>query len=339
MRVAEVQGGHASLFGPVVGGRFRQIELCVRGETNLSGWTNVRLNPMTSADPARVAVYELVGNPPPPPPPGNAVSQVAQTVTAMLVALAPNSLQQVTILAASNSMTFAVESGPMIAADQENALVETLIPPPWPTPFPPTKPAPFPGTGGGLHDGMGLPAAPAGYTESLGRGSYSAVRLGSQVILHATGTLNNLNQFADLRVHTRAWPPRFALWTYTPEITLPTLRHFNFSQVFFFPPDVDTLTVYDADGTHEVKIITPDLAAPAAKALKTTQRGESAGLSNIETGHGKSLEEAVESAIAAFPERFEPDRLYRFDVVGQGKLIGGFAGMNLWFANVARTLL
>lgn len=321
MLIMQVNGAHAAMFGRLLG-NLRQIEICARGETNLPGWTNVKLVPRTINNPVR-AEFDFVGTPPPPKPPGIGGIAVTEKVFAGAELLVPASITEVIVHSANNQVKVPVEAGPMAALDGEDDGFDSAghIPPPWPTP---TKPMPF--------DGMGLVQPPAGYTEALGRGDYAAIRLGNEILLHARGTLGNRNTVADLRVHTRAWPPRFALWVYSPEITLPATRDFAFSQRFFFPPDADSVTVYDADGEHEVPVLTPQLGEPRAA------RGAKGFLAAVQTGMGHTLEAAIESAVAGFPEGGSAaDLLFRYDVTGSGKLIGSMAGLNLWFAKVTRT--
>ena len=314
MQIMQVNGGHAAMFGRLLGNR-RQIEICARGETNLPGWTNFKLVPRVINDPV-TAEFDFVGTPPPPKPPGTGGIAVTEKVFAGAELLVPASITQVIFHALNNDFKVAVEAGPTVAMEhQDDAGIG-------PAPYP-TKPMPC--------DGMGLAQPPAGYSEALGRGDYAAIRMGNELLLHARGTLANHNTVADLRVHTRAWPPRFALWVYSPEITLPTTRDFAFSQRFFFPPDEGSVTVYDADGEHEIPVLTPQLGEPRAA------RGAKGFLAAVQTGLGHSLEAAIESAVAGFPEGAGADLLFRYDVTGSGKLIGSMAGLNLWFAKVIRT--
>ena len=184
---------------------------------------------------------------------------------------------------------------------------------------------------GPLSDGLGLPAAPPGYSEAYAKAEYRAIRLGHEVLIHAAGTLPNTNSFADIRLMPwRVYPPQFGFLVYSPEISLPTLREFSFATRFPYPPKETVLVVYDADGPLEVPILLPDLE-PA--------RGESASASGA-TGYGGTLQMAVDEAIRLIPPAPRgpiADELFRFKVVEQGKLVGGFPGFNTYFATVVRS--
>jgi hypothetical protein len=324
MLIMQVNGAHASLFGRPLG-NLRQMEICARGETNLPGWTKLKLVARAVNDPTQ-AVFEFVGNPPPPAPPGSGGIAVTEKVFAGAELVVPASITHVTVIAGNNKITVPVEVGPVVAIEREGSGSDIAgpVPPPWPTWPGSDKPLPY--------DGMGLMEPPAGFSEALGKGKYAAIRMGNEILLHASGTLGNRNAVADLRIHTRAWPPRFALWVYSPEITIPATRDFAFAQRFFFPPDVDSVIVYDADGEHEVPVLTPLLGEPPLP--RGTKQIDAA----IQTGQGHTLEAAIESAIAGFPEvGHAADLLFRYDVTGSGKLVGGIAGLDLWFAKVTRT--
>ena len=320
MLIMQVNGAHASVFGRQFG-NLRQLEVCARGETNLPGWSNFHLVPRTSADPS-LAVFDFIGTPRPPRPPGMGGVNVTEKVFAGIEMLVPITITRIAIVAETNQLTLPVEIGSKFEIEGDGYDIAGTIPSPWPHLPTPTKPVP--------RDGMGLMTPPANYSESFGKGNYAAVRMGNEILIRANGTLGSLNQVADLRIHTRAWPPRLALWVYSPEVMLPATRDFDFGQSFFFPPDVDCVTIYDADGTHEVPVLTPlwDEPAPA--------RGNKRVDAEIQTGQGHTLEAAVENAISGFPDVSGADLLLRYDVVGSGKFIGGFVGLNLWFARVSR---
>ena len=298
------------------------MEVCSRGVTNYPNWTSLRLMAVQAASNEKVVTFEFVGDNPPPPPPAGVVTPVEGKVFAGTTMLVPTTVQQVVILSQSNQITIDVQVEPGFEIAEA---AESNIPPPWPSPTVPHLPL-IPAAPP-LRDGMGLWAPPPGYGEKLGRGSFQAIRLGNTIRIRAVGTLANGNELADLRINSRSWPPRFATWTYSPEITLPYLRNFDFSLDFTFPPEPETVTIVDASGAHDVQIQTPLLPATTLLAK---------GLPSPEIGFGSSLEAAIDSAIAAFPENFDPDRLWRYHVLEQGKLVGGFAGMNVYFASVTR---
>jgi hypothetical protein len=89
-----------------------------------------------------------------------------------------------------------------------------------------------------------------------GKGSYLAVQIGPFVDLVATGTLNYLNAQARLvKSPLTIFPPIYGLFFLIPEIGLPALKPFTVTASFFSEEPVRSVTVYDADGKHDVPVV------------------------------------------------------------------------------------
>jgi hypothetical protein len=89
-----------------------------------------------------------------------------------------------------------------------------------------------------------------------GKGSYLAVQIGPFVELVATGTLNYLNAEARLvKSPLTIFPPLYGLFFFIPEIGLPALKPFTVMASFFSKDAVKSVTVYDADGKHDVPVV------------------------------------------------------------------------------------
>jgi hypothetical protein len=89
-----------------------------------------------------------------------------------------------------------------------------------------------------------------------GKGSYLAVQIGPFVELVATGTLNYLNAEARLvKSPLTIFPPIYGLFFFIPEIGLPAQKPFTVTASFFSEDPVKSVTVYDADGEHDVPVV------------------------------------------------------------------------------------
>lgn len=179
-----------------------------------------------------------------------------------------------------------------------------------------------------LSDGMGLQGPPGGYSEMEGIADYRAVRLGSEVHIRASGELGYITDFADLRqLPIRIYPPEFGFFVYRAGVGLPTTRKFGFVSRFAYPPNEPNLTIHDAAGRHSIPIHDPSLL-PLRTAIAAS--GSSA------TGYGATLQEAVDHAIVQLPPPHGDgaDILYRYSVLDQGKLVGGFVGFDTFYAEV-----
>ncbi|MDR7268577.1 hypothetical protein J2X20_001206 [Pelomonas saccharophila] len=182
-------------------------------------------------------------------------------------------------------------------------------------------------------DGGGYPAAPPGYSEAFGSGAqYTAFRLGTALFITAQGTLGNYNEIADIRqAPIRIYPPAFDFLVYSPQITPPALRPFHFTVMVAYPKGPETVLIRDAQGSHQVEI----------KGLQVSKTLASLVGDSAEEGFGMgvSIEEAVDAAIAAIPAAPSPmpDVMHCYSITDSGKMVGGFAGLNLYFARINRT--
>jgi hypothetical protein len=191
-------------------------------------------------------------------------------------------------------------------------------------------PSPFAARRSSPRDGRSYPSAPPGYSEALGAGAeYSAFRIGTQLFIRARGTLGNWNQIADIRQSPlKIYPPLFDFLVYSPQTSSPAVRPFDFTVVVGYPLDPTSVTVRDARGSHRVQIA----AAPADLRAMAPDSAPSGGF-----GVGETIEEAVDAAIATLPADRDagPDAMSVYRVVETGKMIGGFAGVNWFYARVA----
>jgi hypothetical protein len=192
--------------------------------------------------------------------------------------------------------------------------------------FPPSLP----------NDGGPYPSAPPGYTESFGRATYQAVRIGTALLIIAEGDLPDLNQIADIRqLPLRIYPPQFGMFFYTPHITLPVVRHFRFTKHFGFPENVSHVTIHDLDGTHQVLI--KDVKAPALPLLDSKAQSNAVASTNpVSLGIGASLQDALDHAVAALPASNPkiPDGFVVYTILEAGRLRGGIAGIDRHYAKV-----
>lgn len=183
-------------------------------------------------------------------------------------------------------------------------------------------------------DGGGYPAAPPGYSEAFGSGAqYTAFRLGTALFITAKGTLGNFNEIADIRqAPIRIYPPAFDCLVYSPQITLPTVRTFNFTVMVAYPQGPQTVLIRDAQGSHPVEI----KSFQGSKTLASLV----ADSADDGFGMGASIEEAVTTAIATIPAAPSPmpDVMHCYRITDSGKMVGGFAGLDLYFARVSRTI-
>lgn len=192
-----------------------------------------------------------------------------------------------------------------------------------------------PATRAPLKDGGNYPSAPPGYSESMGSGAtYSAFRLGVTLFITAEGTLANLNQFADIRqAPIRIYPPAFDFLVYSPPMVLPATRPFKFTVMVGFPTAPKTVQIRDARGSHYVEIGSVSLPDSKASLANTVDAvGEGFGL-------GRSIDEAISAAIESMPAKPSPiaDVMHLYKVIESGKMMGGFAGLDHYYARVGLT--
>lgn len=274
-----------------------QLSIQAMGQVNTGGWANIRLEPAPTISPGQVLAFNMVGD----PPTGPAI-QVITPVQASIMLVAP---------------------GNMPATVQVNASANSLSVPVSPSPA--------------LRDGMNLNSPPPGYREEAGVAEYRAVRLGSEIFVHCNGVLNNANELADLRMlPIRIFPPQLGFCRYAPQLMLPAQRSFAFVSRFAFPANVGEVVVNDAEGSKTVPIHEPSFEKKGARGIRSA-KGEAAS-STRATGHGDSLQEAVDNAIQQLPAMVSggADILFRYRVIEQGKIVGGFVGFNHFFAEVER---
>ncbi|MHB8273108.1 hypothetical protein [Bradyrhizobium sp.] len=103
-------------------------------------------------------------------------------------------------------------------------------------------------------------ALAAGGTEEwvLGKASYMAEQLGPFVILHANGTINNTNTTPHLVTSIPIDPkslPYFVLYFQVQGPGNTVMQPFAVDAHFLSKKDIPTVTVFDADGRHEIQVI------------------------------------------------------------------------------------
>jgi hypothetical protein len=184
-------------------------------------------------------------------------------------------------------------------------------------------------------DGGLYASPPPGYAESPGRATYRAARIGTTLLITATGDLPNLNQIADLRqLPFDVFPPQFAMLFYTPPITLPAIQHFRFTKQFGFPKDVPYAIVHDADGLHQVNI--EDVKDDDLPFTGSTRTLSETSANPIEIGIGESLQDALNQAVARLPASnpHVADGFVVYTILEAGGFRGGFAGADRHYAKV-----
>lgn len=148
----------------------------------------------------------------------------------------------------------------------------------------------------------------------------------------AKGVVSNAAIRIDIRVNpTFIHPPQFDLLFLIPTapgaaVMLPFLH----SEVFPFPEEASSLIIRDRSGVHSVAI-EGGVQLMAAQGLDGKNR-------HFGTSRN-SLEEAVDQAVGLaeaelLPEH--PDQEHVFRIVESGKIKGGIAGRNLFFAIVEK---
>jgi hypothetical protein len=192
---------------------------------------------------------------------------------------------------------------------------------------------PFPLVAALSKDGGSFPSVPTGFTEGPGRAAYRAQRVGTNLFLTAEGQVPNLQTIADFRqLPIMIFPPQFGLFFYTPNgIVLPALRPFRFTEQFGFPAGQASVVVHDVDGRHVVDVVDvqPGDSLPVAFAVDT-------GTELNKTGYGRSVQEAIDNAVAQLPVSNPnvADGFVSYVVREFGRFRGGFAGLDRHFARV-----
>jgi hypothetical protein len=96
-------------------------------------------------------------------------------------------------------------------------------------------------------------------TKELGRAKYSAFRIGDTVRVFAMGETPNWNDKVDIeQLPFRIFPPWYALYFISPDISLPAKRPFLYQEAIPYPKEPKTIRIQDADDFHDVPIV--DLA-------------------------------------------------------------------------------
>jgi hypothetical protein len=89
----------------------------------------------------------------------------------------------------------------------------------------------------------------------LGAGAYTANEIAGVVTIGASGVAPNLNTIVQLvQLPLMIWPPRFALFFTTPEITLPAIHPFKVEATMMTPQRLEAIQVQDRDGLHSVPV-------------------------------------------------------------------------------------
>lgn len=188
--------------------------------------------------------------------------------------------------------------------------------------------------GGRLRDGANLGETPVGYSAHPGPAAdYSAFRVGTTLFITAKGVLSNMNQIADIRqAPEKIYPPFFDFLLYSPAIVLPTIREFNFTVMVGFPADEENVVIRDSLGKHEVKISEAPGTLKSMAKLLDFAHSEQGGF-----GMGQTLDEAITAAIAHAPppRSSTADAVFTYKILESGKMVGGFAGINLFYALVS----
>lgn len=177
--------------------------------------------------------------------------------------------------------------------------------------------------------------AGSGTHRSLGRANlYKAFRLGgAQVAVVAEGTLPNANDRADLvQMPWRIHPPQFALFFVHSQVSLPATRPFRAVEVFGYPDGHSVLTVRDADGRHTIPV--EDAVEDRIFGVRPSP---SDGSGRVGVGYSKeSLQDAFDAAVHQLPPPAGgvADPVVTYAIKRSGKVEGGIAGLELYFAEV-----
>ncbi|MBB5695798.1 hypothetical protein [Muricoccus pecuniae] len=148
----------------------------------------------------------------------------------------------------------------------------------------------------------------------------------------AEGILPNQNDRADIvQMPWRILPPQFALVFIQAQISLPATRPFRTVEVFGYPSRQSAMTIHDANGRHVVPI--EDGAEQKLLAAKLAPQEDG----QIRVGYSKSsLQEAFDNAVRQIPPPSSEiaDALVTYVLKRSGKIEGGIAGLELYFAEV-----
>ena len=105
----------------------------------------------------------------------------------------------------------------------------------------------------------------SGYTKVLGIGAFFTECTGDVITVHAVGVASNSNYVIKLeQALISIWPPEIVLYYYIPQVVLPALRPFHVEACFPAKDRVDSATVTDATGRHDVEVRHDHAFAPPA---------------------------------------------------------------------------
>jgi hypothetical protein len=100
--------------------------------------------------------------------------------------------------------------------------------------------------------------------KALGTADITAHRIGGVTTLTATGTFPNLNDKADFApLPFLIFPPMWAFYVVSANISLPATRPFTYSETIAFPADANVIRVQTATGFQSVSIV--DVVLPTAQ--------------------------------------------------------------------------
>lgn len=119
------------------------------------------------------------------------------------------------------------------------------------------------------------------YGSELGRATYSAQQVPGAVIVFAMGC-HPTSGYVDFFEQSplRIFPPQFIFRTIPPSgIVLPVLTPFSLWVMFEATEPVETVTVHDADGAHEIKVEqVPDIVKSGPWVSGSVMRGGDQGI-------------------------------------------------------------
>jgi hypothetical protein len=176
------------------------------------------------------------------------------------------------------------------------------------------------------------------------RNQIRAYRVEKYVLIVAKGELPTPGFDVDIvQSLLTIFPPQFNLVQCPkPGIWPQVVTPYHYSESVPFPADLDTVTVYHAEGRDEVKIEDcPKALAGYAQAITGPADRPRVPGEDQATGFSRKLsfDEAFASAVASLPPIKPPvtDALSRVQVLEIGGLFGGIAGFHDLFVRIRRT--
>jgi hypothetical protein len=192
---------------------------------------------------------------------------------------------------------------------------------------------------------VSAPATPTTW-QLANRSRIRAFRAGPYILILAEGELPNPGYEVDIqRSPLLIYPPQFNLrWRQRPGIWPQVVVPYRHGEVFRYPTDEPTVTVYHADGQDQVEIqsVLPELAQFEAKVADrpAAYTGTPGAAEAVGTSQNLKFDEAFADAVNNLPAYDPPhsDPLENIDVVETGALFGGIAGFHHLFVRVRRTI-